>query len=543
MPFKKALLLSPLAINYLIVALPSFILIAYDYLVRRGDLATLVALRLTACQLIAAGETPYLDFLDLSQPVVYEVFALPAKLQAGLLQMGLAIRLEELTKGILLALLLWSSLSIFYILQTGLKHTQEKDPAANIDLGQIVLPLSITPILLTYFARFQIGEVQWLISLALLPWLAMRYVSYRGKKFHPLPALICGAMAGLACSLEFPYFLAPICLELILVGMHKQIKGVLSFENLGLLLSLMVVFMRVSQLPVPVQNAYHDWIMPLRYRQFESLDEMIMGLGTSPELSYVFYLFAAAFALYVFLGERIKALFLGTTLAIIGLGFFILEKQGFTRDIVLAMAGVLFVLSTCLYFFLTNFAKGRAQVALFSVFVFVYSLVYWRSIERDFSDAISPTPKNVTAGVVDINMFMQNRTNWHSPVAIFCDQPDPAFPLLFNLERSPGTYVLNGRPLRILLKLKRLSLLGAHLKELQDHINSNLKSEFSSKRADFIFLHGAYMQEYLQENGLMDLLNNNYDKDQFVMFLSDNKQPREFLGYYFSFETYRRRDK
>jgi hypothetical protein len=114
---------------------------------------------------------------------------------------------------------------------------------------------------------------------------------------------------------------------------------------------------------------------------------------------------------------------------------------------------------------------------------------------------------------------------------------------LFNLERSPGTYVLNGRPLRILLKLKRLSLLGGHLKELQDHINSNLKSEFSSKRADFIFLHGAYMQEYLQENGLMDLLNNNYDKDQFVMFLSDNKQPREFLGYYFSFETYRRRDK
>lgn len=546
MLFKKALVLSPLTINYLIVALPSFLLIAYDYLVRRGDLASMVALRLTACQLIAAGETPYLDFLDLSQPVIYELFAWPARIQALLLQLGLAVRLEELTKGIFLFLLTWSSLAIFFILKAGLEKVKSTSDIAgeNKDLEQLILPLSLTPILLTYFARFQIGEVQWLISLALLPWLAMRYLAYQGQSIHVLPALICGAMAGLAVSIEFPYFLAPLAMEVVLAGTYKRIKPVLSYQNLGLLLALMVVFMRISQLPVPMQNAYHDWIMPLRYLQFENLDEMILGLGTSPELSYVFYLFAAAFALYVFLGERfVKPLFLGASLAVVGLAFFLLEKQGFTRDIVLAMSGILFVFVSAINYGLSRLSQGRVQVALLSLFVLAYSLIYWRSIERDFSDAISPTPKDVVAGVIDINLFVQNRSNWHSPIAIFCDQVDPAFPLLFNLERTPGTYVLNGRPLRFLLKLKRINQLGGHLKELADHINSNLRSEFSSKRADFVLLHGAYMQEYLQENGLLDLLRNNYDRDQNVMFLSDNKQPREFLGYYFSFETYRRRDK
>ncbi len=84
-------------------------------------------------------------------------------------------------------------------------------------------------------------------------------------------------------------------------------------------------------------------------------------------------------------------------------------------------------------------------------------------------------------------------------------------------------------------------MLSGHWKELNDTILRNLEAEFSSSRADLVLVSGCYMQDYVRQNKLLDLLRENYDQGSPCIFLSDNRQPREFIGFYYGYDTWLRR--
>jgi len=137
----KALFANKFTAIYLVLALPILFLFGHDVISRRGDLACLVALRLTCVQLINSEQIPYIDFFDWSQPVVYELFQLPFALQSLLAKLNLGTRLEAVTEAILLLLTALSSLVTFTIFmygrkrlqKAGLQETDSKDLLAQVE--------------------------------------------------------------------------------------------------------------------------------------------------------------------------------------------------------------------------------------------------------------------------------------------------------------------------------------------------------------------------------------------------------------------------
>ncbi|MBN8660327.1 MAG: hypothetical protein J0M35_08205 [Candidatus Obscuribacter phosphatis] len=554
------------------LVLPAYLFIAYDYLHRRGDLSSLVAQRLYINGLVCQDQVPYIDFIDLSQPIVYELFKFPPLLHGLLLSFGLACRLEEVVKSLFLFLTLLSSLAAFFLARHALKRLAERPESTKsepiesetiavpseaagasqqslplaFEIELAALPFALAPVLLGYMARFQIGEVQYLMGLAAIPWLLMRYLAYRGIEFSVWLSLSLGAVVGLAFSLEYPYILVPLVLELFLVASFWQFKPVLSYNLLGYALSAMVVFLRLRKWPEAMQKAYFEWIIPLRQLQFGELDEMIQGQGSSPDLSYVFYFFVAVCILYIFIDRRLPVLRPAIATGVVGLFFFILEKQGFTRDIVLAMSGLILSALLCLAYVSRSLSKAESACRRFvtvglSAAVVLYAGYFAVSIEHDYSEGINPHPKEKSQ-LPDVNLFVQQHSQWQHPVAMFCDYPDSTFPLLLNLERSSGTMLVNSRPIRLLMKLERLCLLDERWKRLKNLIVGNLEAEFSSSRADLVLVHGCYLKEFMEANGLLKLLRENYSEGGFCLFQSDNRQPREFLGYYFGFDSFMRRN-
>ncbi|HNG17845.1 MAG TPA: hypothetical protein PLI59_01640 [Candidatus Obscuribacter sp.] len=556
----RALFLTSEAAAFYLLTLPAFWLIGRDYLTRRGDLSPMVAMHLVINQLVTTEQVPYVDFLDLAQPIIYELYRLPALLNDALGFCGMPMRLEEVVKLIFIVLTALSSVACFLILGLARSSLQARvgtEPAEKaeeealteaLSLSQVAFPLA--PVLLAYMGRFQLGEVQFLMALAFIPWIAIRYLAYRGWQLSPFVGLFLGAVTGLAFSLEFPYLLAPLALEAVLSASMKRLKPVSCLDNLGLVLAALVVALRLYKWPEAMQTAYWNWIMPLRMLQFGELDEMIHGLGTSPDLFYVFYCFIAVFILFVLAGKRNLVYVPVIAGSVIGISFFLLEKQGFTRDILLAMGSILLGLALFLCDFIQRFCRRfvahqtlrkRVFLMLLAPPVCAYSAFFLARIEADYSEGINPNPKVESPGLGDINSSVQAHSRWREPVAILCDYPDSAYPLLFNLDRTPGTYLINGRPVRHLMRLEQLSMLTGHWKELKDTILRNLEAEFSSSRAELVLVSGCHLQDYVQQNGLLDLLRENYDQGAPCIFLSDNRQPREFIGFYYGYDTWLRR--
>lgn len=553
----KALFANKFTAIYLVLTLPVLFLFVHDVTSRRGDLACLVALRLTCVQLINNEQIPYMDFFDWSQPVVYDLFQIPFALQALLIKLGMGTRLEDVTEAILLLLMALSSFATFSIFMYGRKRLQMldlQDPVHKELLEQVelaVLPFALTPLLLSYFARFQFGETQYLMALALVPWIALRWLAHQSISLPKVWALLAGAVCGLAVSLEVPYAYTLLAIELLLVSIYRRYQALFSYENLGALLAVVVVWMRINQCPDAMQNAYWNWILPLRWLQFQDLDEMIQGPGAAPELAYVFYLFVLAVFASVVLGQKLKIMTLSSGLAVIGMGFFLLEKQGYTRDIILAFAGIILTLALAIaaggQLALRSLSgKGNAIVlgqCLLALSTVVFCGYYLHQIELDYAEGINPHPRQVPLGTTDINLFVQENSKWGEPVSIICDYPDPAFPLLFNLERPPGSYLLFARPLRLLMRLQDRGLKTGHWQEFDEHIVNTLRAEFTSGRADLVLLHGAYVRDYMHARGLDKDLSDHYSEGGLATFLSDNRQPREFLGYYFSFTAWHKTQK
>lgn len=553
----KALFANKCTAIYLVLTLPILVLFVHDVISRRGDLACLVALRLTCVQLINSEQIPYIDFFDWSQPVVYELFQLPFVLQSLLAKLSIGTRLEDATEAILLLLMAISSLVTFTIFMYGRKrllNAAVQEPDQKELLAQVehaALPFALTPLLLSYFARFQFGESQYLIALALVPWIAMRWLAYQSISLPTVWALIAGAVCGLTLSLEVPYAFALVAIEVLLFSLFRRIKAVFSYECLGALLATSVVWLRISQSPDVMQNAYWNWILPLRWLQFQDLDEMIQGPGAAPELAYIFYLFVLAVFVSVVLGQKLKTVTLSSGLAIIGMGFFLLEKQGYTRDIIIAAAGILLTLSLAVAACgqaVSRFFYGKVSAlilgqCLLAISATLFCGYYLRQIELDYAEGINPHPRQVPLGTTDINLFVQENSKWGQPVSIICDYPDPAYPLLFNLERTPGSYLLFARPLRLLMRLQDRGLKTGHWKDFDEHIVNTLKAEFTSGRSDLVLLHGAYVSDYMHSRGLDRYLSDRYTEGGAATFLSDNRQPREFLGYYFSFTAWHKSQK
>ena len=230
------------------------------------------------------------------------------------------------------------------------------------------------------------------------------------------------------------------------------------------------------------------------------------------------------------------------------------RENGSLRDLLLADFGSVAVLTVSTYFLVSRFpllmrrritTAGKLPAYIFQIGLLAagisLSLFLLKRADLAYAEGLNPHPVLHRSDSSDINIAVGENSKWKEPVFILCDYPDPAYPLLFNLERSPGAYLVNGRPMRLLQTLLRLGPLTGDYLEFYEHIKDSLCFSFEQRRPQLVFVHGTDAMEFLTAAGLRPPLEADYDRIEDVLFLTDNVAPREFLGFYIDCAQFKRK--
>ncbi|MBX9937954.1 MAG: hypothetical protein K2Y32_01810 [Candidatus Obscuribacterales bacterium] len=546
--------------------LPFLLFLLHDLSTRSGDLPSLLTLHLSLSQTLLFGQSLYVDYFDFAPPLVFEIGKIPYLLQQFL--GGLfPFRVELYTKYGVFFLLLSSFLTTYYLFRSAGKQLasrlafplpSEERLALQTALSQIdgySTSYLIALALFTIYERLQFGDVQFLLALTLTPWLAYVWLTGLGLGFNRYISIALGVAAGIASLLDYPFpVIVLFCtLAALRVNLLSLSRFTFSAGFFGLVLTLLAAILHYFSLNEEVRHAFEHWVVPLKMLSYQMFDEGINGWDGAPDHKEIFYLgcpalmFAAAAALRSSWVASLAMALVG------GMLIFLLEKQGFARDLVLAVwanLALLFLFFSASFSWGLGFIKSRmpgsAGPLIFDLsirLILTFSLFFFlnKRFEDSFSEGINPHPLRVIKGLSDINIMVEHNSKWKESVYILSDYPDPAYPLLFNLERPPGGYLLNGRPARILLSLKKTNELKGDMRGFYEHVIAQTRQDLDRKKATLILAHGYYLYQFLEEAGLLNSVDENYERIGDTVFLSDNKEPREYLGSYYALTVFKSR--
>lgn len=561
------------AVPYGLFSLVSVLVLGFlllrDLLDKSGDLSTLLSMHLSLAQTFLAGSKPYLDYFDVSPPLVFEFAKLPYLLQSAL-GTWLPMRVESLTKVLVVLAMLGSSLFSAAIMVSARRQLVERlnfnlpwQERRRFSLLENALSVMMVPYLgaLWYFAcfvRLQVGELQFLYALALAPFLLLAWLASEGLNFQPWLRFLLGFSLGIVSCFDFPFL--PISVVLILVGIFSSralLQGLLSlftFQNAGFLFALSLGGLHYFGLPDDVRHAFEHWVYPMKVMSYQTFDQDMAPFGNSPEQQLHYYLAVLALLAAAALMRFQPILAYLALVCLAGLAINLLEKQGFSRDLLLADFGSVAVLTVSASFLLSRLplllqrrinTAGKLPAYIFQTVLLAVgvslSLFLLKRADLAYAEGLNPHPVLHRSDSSDINIAVGENSKWKEPVFILCDYPDPAYPLLFNLERPPGAYLVNGRPMRLLRALLRLGPLTGDYLEFYEHIKDSLRFSFEQRRPQLVFVHGTDAMEFLTAAGLRPPLEAEYDRIEDVIFLTDNVAPREFLGFYIDFAQFKRK--
>ena len=538
-----------------LVVLPAFLLLAFDLLERRGDLPPLVALHLDAAGRLLDEQVPYIDFFDWANPFVFDLFTLPRFCFEPLSKLSLLLRMEDVVQGLIL-LAFFASISACLALlikaraslnldDSGAASPQSISQSAALaaELDLIALPYLVGLVFTGFFARYQLGDLQFLFVLSLAPWLLLRWLSYQ-RRAYQLPAnnaldiqgnfaLALGCFAALGSALDLPHCLALPAIEASLMAYYGKLKPPALRQWLGVLLGYFLVAMRFFTEPVVMQNAFWYWIVPLKMVHYQVFDANLYPAHSSPDQSRLFYLFFFAAAAWTIVGRRLSILTPLITLATVGLGFFLLEKEGFTRDALVMAFATIVMLSILLAKALASILPERKKLAtaLLSVVYLAFALTGFKYFDITWTDSMSPKSASLHAELPDVFQLLAKRLKSGSAVMVLADFPDAIYPLVANLDLRQSGYLLFARPMKVLNMLIDRGEVSGHWKTLYAHMAGKLNAEFQAGTNEIVLVHGDVVPEFLAKSGCQMALDSVYRPDGNCFYFSDNRSPREYIGF------------
>ncbi len=477
---------SPLAI---MILLPTLILLSVRLFSADFILAPQVALHLDGASRMLAGQKPYLDFWDWSQPALLALYSVP-QLVAGLIPHFLSI--SDWTKLILWVLTLGSlTLSLLIV------RRLECFSAVALALG--CANLSVCS---------QFGSTQHLLMLALTPWILMRWAT--GERLNsslPLQLLIAGLIAY-ACALDLPHLAVLLWCEgffFLRYGLVKQMAQ----QLLILALALLVIW-GLTLMDTSIWQSYWQWTIPLRLAQYKYFDSALKGT-TVPDHANFLYLFALVqlAAFYLSDGKNRSAANLSgafASLALAGLTLFIAEGEGLSCDIVIVVYATVFLLSLLL----VTLVRRNKLTASKPVLIASLSIVSIALPICILSVTAKPAvPVNLIANQ-NIDQTILKLSSDGDQIGIFAEYPDVAYPRLERLHRKSSGYLLWARPLRMLCDFQQGKRLTDDQFSFQTYFMTKIAEDFVSGKASLILVEEPKQSELLAFNGLDRVLHKNY---------------------------------
>jgi hypothetical protein len=391
--------------------------------------------------------------------------------------------------------------------------------------------------------------LQQLFMLTLLPWLTMRWLSYHGKlKWERRFAFSIGLIVALGAALDLPHGPLVLLLELFFACAYGSIK--LDFALLGLTLASLFDMAFLAMLPRSMYTAFWQWTMPIRARQFTRFDATLAPYIASPDRRDVLYAMAAAIFLGLLL--QVKQDYLRPLIVVtaLGLALYVGEGEGLTADLIVAIWGSCFIFAVGLPIILetalTKIAvlkNTKIRQALPAVALLIFALVFQGFLNNDREMARIVPVRYREQGRTDIFEAVNEGSKNGEAVIILCDYPAPIYPLLFDLDRKPGSYLLWSRPLRVLNALKHFGAMTDPMRDFEKFLYTRLESDLYRRQSPLVLVAKNTVKGLVDGSSLGQALNSGYELVGECFYCSDNREPAEYCGFDQGFDIYRRRSK
>ncbi|MBS2006308.1 MAG: hypothetical protein JST01_04670 [Cyanobacteria bacterium SZAS TMP-1] len=534
----------------LLIALPALLLFAFDLFSHHGDLAPSVALRLDAAQLVQQGLTPYVDFWDWSQPVNYWFCGLPFALNAALEGLHNYVPPELSFKAALFALVLFSLCLSLLIAVLGREALADDTPLRE-QVKELPLAIAAGYVIALFCTRFESGVLQQLFMLALIPWTIFRWFNYQQMQARPrgwiILAVLVGLFLGLGTILDLPHLPVVLGLELFFLAAYGRYKFDLAVLAGGAVTLADIIWLHL--LPATMNKAFWQWTMPIRARQFVRFDASISAYVASPDRRDALYMMALSIVVALLLQVKQDFLRPLIVVAALGLALYVGEGDGLSSGLVVAIWGSSFIFAVACATLCRSLAQTKVAgvsallPALPAVLLFLLGAAATYSLDRA-RDVVRQTPV-VFREQAKTDIFDVINTNSKSgdPVIVLCDYPMPIYPLLFDLDRRPGSYLLWSRPLRVLNAINHFNAMTPALAEFEKFLYSRLESDISRGQSPLILVAKNTVAPVVENSSLKKALAAAYDRSGECYYCSVNKAPAEYCGFETGFDIYRRRVK
>lgn len=546
----------------------------YPYLISGG-----LAMRIVAAGLLARGELPYVDFWDWSQPIVFESLKYLHMLCTALGAMGVSVIPASFIPLCIFCLIIGSLILLAAIAWQALTSVDSAEAKQEIQSFALACAFGLALTLL--IARFDFGELQYVLLLAVAPWLFLRWLAHNklpqstfaasaqgsssslsssssssSKKISrcqmslaTILAVLVGIIAGAAACSDIPYLFVFVIVELVLLLQSHRWRSLFSLEWLTFILMIAINFLCLTNLQEPVHTAFWQWTMPLKWLNYSIVDPAIVAPLSSPNRVDVVYCLVAA-ALLAFLFSKKNSCFAPLTgLLLSGLGLYMLEGQGFSHDFTVAIFAITTIFIGAAIIAVRQGVNWFAQLApqsknsvilqsplafqsVLVVLVLTSTTAVWCSLDHDRSKLQDYMSLNITKGNLPLDLALEKTSKVNDSVTLLSPYVEPAYPLLLFSGRKPGGYLLWSRPLWLFKWISDNSTFSGPMKDFQTHTWSNIESEIAQQRTDlFIASDDQVLNTFDREKFFRALRKGYLEVDTTGDYFSlGNHQPHEYCG-------------
>lgn len=542
-----------------------------DLFMFRDEASSWLTMRIMAAQMLIDGKVLYQDFFEWTQPIVFEI----AKLLLSPLSLTQLIVPRQVATTFMPPDLLVTSIIFLFLLASGAitvflgKHCIDTtDSAVAQEIKQTLLAYLTGFAIANLLIRFEFGDLQHLLAIALCPWIFMRWLQCKGLSIPRKLSVSISLLTGLVVCFDIPFLPVILVLELFWLINEKTSTSIL-IPSLATLLMVPLLYITILLvLPMPFWSDYWLKAMPLRWLSYFSEYHAIFSPVSTPRRTDVLYCMGIAIILSQLADRKSSLAAAMSMLAFLGFSIFFLENNGLSRDLILTIFGT----TTSLTLLITNWLN-RLTRALSGSDVHALSLC-WKQLQ-DYSGRKNNLPvlettllavaiiaslygaigmANSRIAIADLrgSEFLKNpetleqaimrRTSPLDKVSIIVDGPEPAYPTLVLTDRRPDIFFMYARPL-LVLDFFGSKHLTRDLKDLKKHAYSCLSDALSNRSATAIVVSDDYPQVLLRQAGIWNMLDRNYEEKTICVFSSANSQPFEYVGFNWPMPFFERRTK
>ncbi|MBS1992948.1 MAG: hypothetical protein JSS83_20665 [Cyanobacteria bacterium SZAS LIN-3] len=543
-----------------ITGISVLLILLRDLLLNKSEISSWLAMRICGVGLMMQDCKPYIDFWDWTLPTVYDFLKMPCALRLGLEKCGLYLPLNLFIIVFVWVLVLVSVLVTTLIVKRALASQANVQIGAELgqetqsELKLLAIPFVASISLGSLVVRFDMGDLQHLLALAIWPYLLLRWLTCRGLSAGPWLGLIVGAVAGITACFDVPFALVFAALEVYFVLQQRSLKILARPEVLGFLIAAAVCLVRMTQLEEPSSTAFWKWTMGLRMLNYEVWNEALFAALASPDRRDVCYVMALTLALAFIFKKRSTVVFPLIIVMLAGFGIFMLEGEGFSHDLILSIMACCSILSILALSICTDFVQrfisekerlsfARWRYPLVLSAALVVALGFAVSLEKDRDRLKDFQASQAKGGMSDTMTTINKYSAWKDRVLVLADIPGPAYPALLVLDRSPGGYMLWSRPLRLFEWIKKNRTLDGPMRDFYKYTYSKLRSDLTSPDLKLVLIHNYYAREIMDKENIMPMFDRGYILvPDCINYSAGNWQPREFVGLNWAFNVFQRPD-